>query len=86
MESIPPLNAMHVFFTEEISNFFLRVFAIAFSINSTECSLGDGLKCFEVFLGKFGIIDGSYLNVRIFVTEEGCSDKGLDSTPKSSKN
>jgi hypothetical protein len=44
------------------------------------------LKCFEVFLGKFGIIDGSYLNVRIFVTEEGCSDKGLDSTPKSSKN
>ena len=51
-----------------------------------ECSLSDGSKCFEVFLGKFGIIDGSYLNVRIFVTEEGCNDKGLDSTPKSSKN
>ena len=69
-----------------LSNFFLIVFTIAFSINSTEDSSCNSLISFEVFLGRIGIIDGSYLNVRIFVTEEGCSDKGLDSTPKSSKN
>ena len=59
---------------------------IAFSINSIEGSSCDNLMSFEVFLGKFGVIDVSYLNVRIFVTEEGCGDKKLDSTPKSSKN
>ena len=45
-----------------------------------------GLKLFQVFLGKFGFIDGSYLSVSIFVIEVGLGDVRLDSTPKSSKN
>tara|TARA_B100000929_G_C15472307_1_gene408294 strand:- start:90 stop:206 length:117 start_codon:yes stop_codon:yes gene_type:complete len=31
-------------------------------------------KSFEFFVGKFGFINGSYLNVRIFVIEEGSGE------------
>ena len=86
VESIPPLKAIHVFLTEEVSNCLLRVLTIIFSINLMEFSSCGSLKSFEVFLGKFGVIDGSYLNVRIFVTEEGCGIKELDSTTEPSKN
>ena len=56
-----------------------------FSTNSIEGFSVRGLKSFQVFLDRFGTIDGSYLNVKIFVIEEGF-DKKLDSTSKSSKN
>ena len=86
MESIPPLNAIQIFLTDEISNCFLIVFVIDFSINSAEGFSVRGLKLFQVFLGRFGVIDGSYLYVRIFVTDDGWGDKKLDSTSNASKN
>ena len=42
-----------------------------FSTNSIEGFSVRGLKSFQVFLDRFGTIDGSYLNVKIFVIEEG---------------
>ena len=86
VESIPPLNAIQIFFTDEMSNCFLRVFVIDFSISSTEGFSINGLESFQVFLGRFGVIDVSYLNVRMSVIEECSGDKKLDSTSKSSKN
>ena len=46
VESIPPLNAIQIFFTDEMSNCFLRVFVIDFSISSTEGFSINGLKSF----------------------------------------
>ena len=46
---------------------------IDFSINSI---LGDSLidtKSFQVFLGKLGLIEGSYLNVRMFTNDDDSS-------------
>ena len=44
------------------------------------------LKSFHVFLGKFGIIDGSYLRVRIFTIDEAFNFGIKISTTQSSKN
>ena len=56
------------------------------SVDETEGFSINGLKSFQVFLGRFGVIDVSYLNVRMLVIEECSGDKKLDSTSKSSKN
>ena len=70
-ESIPPLNAIQIFFTDEISSCFLMVPLIDFSINSIEGFWTKGFKSLQTFLGKFGFILGSYLSVRIFVIDSG---------------
>jgi hypothetical protein len=50
---------------------------IEFSINSVFGGSSIVSKSFQVFLGKFGDIDGSYLRVRIFTSDDGFNN-GLE--------
>ena len=85
-ESTPPLSAIHNFLGFNNSRFLEISFKIKFSINSIFGSVLLDLKSFDIFLGKFGIIDGSYLRVRILTIDEGLIF-GLEiSTSQSSKN
>ena len=71
VESTPPLNAMEIFPSSNPSNFCFMLFDIDSSINSMfGCSLTD-TKSSHVFFGKFGLIEGSYLNVKIFTSDMG---------------
>ena len=71
VESIPPLNAIQIFSPSNVFNFCSIVSDIDFSINSIfGCSL-DATKSFHVFFGKFGLIEGSYLSVKIFANDVG---------------
>ena len=70
-----PVQAMHNFFEFNDSSFSEISLQIKFSINSI---FGGSLivsKSFQVFLGKFGDIDGSYLRVRIFTIDEELSNE-----------
>ncbi len=70
VESTPPLIAT------ETSLEFIDFNLVSISSNiefSIKSRFGDPLvdsKSFQVFLGKFGFMDGSYLRVRIFTTDE----------------
>ncbi len=54
------------------------VFFIDFSINSIDNSLFVDVKLFHVNFGSVGLIDGLYLNVRIFLMESGDNEIELD--------
>ncbi len=74
VESTPPLRAIHNFFEFNDSSFSEISLQIRFSINLIFGGSFVVSKSFQVFLGKFGDIDGSYLRVRIFTIDEEFSN------------
>ena len=85
VESTPPLNAIEIFSPVNFSKFCSIFSHIVFSINSVSGISSLISKSLEVFIGKFGFNEGSYLKVNIFTNDEFGSGNEL-STTKSSEN